>query len=216
MTVFERQPHPAWAGEKLRELSCPCLPVVVPSASRISEATAKAGLFQPRTHFAPLRFAAVGALVAAITFLFVRLIPVNASTAGFAYLIAVLVASVLAVRCFNFFFFEPIGTFNFEDPQNWVALVAFLATAIMASELSSLARRRIEHLHLLAVGQIGGSAMNESRDLVVDDEAQIRRGMRATLAAASTKSEHLRILLVRNGTLPFSKLPDHPEVDNLS
>ena len=58
--------------------------------------------------------------------------------------------------------------------------------------------------------------MNESRDLEVDDEAQIRRGMRATLAAASTKSEHLRILLVRNGTAPFSKLPDHPEVDNLS
>ena len=164
MAVFERQPHPAWAGEKLRQLSYPCLPVAVPSASRISGATAKAGLFQPRTHFAPLRFAAVGALVAAITFLFVRLIPVNATTAGFEYLIAVLVvatrwglaewlvASVLAVLCFNFFFFEPIGTFNFEDPQNWVALVAFLATAIMASELSSLARRRIEHLHLLAVG----------------------------------------------------------------
>jgi len=128
--------------------------VVVPSPSRTSGPTAKAGFFQPLKYLALLRFAAVGALIAAITFLFVRVIPVNATTAGFAYLIAVLVvatrwglteslvASILAVLCFNFFFFAPIGTFNIEDPQNWVALFAFLATAIIASQLSSLARRR--------------------------------------------------------------------------
>lgn len=103
-----------------------------------------------------LRLAGVASAVAAITWLFYSLIPVNATTAGFAYLIAVLViatgwgfpealaASILCVLCFNYFFFEPIGTFNIAEPQNWVALFAFLVTAIIASELSSLARKRAQ------------------------------------------------------------------------
>ncbi len=93
-------------------------------------------------------------LIAAITFVFFRLIPVNATTAGFAYLIGVLViganwgltesiaSSILAVLCFNFFFLPPIGTFTIADPQNWVALFAFLVTSITASRLSSQARKR--------------------------------------------------------------------------
>jgi two-component system, OmpR family, sensor histidine kinase KdpD len=97
---------------------------------------------------------ATAGIVAANTFLFYRLVPVNATTAGFAYLIVVLViaarwgfpealiASILSVLCFNFFFFEPVGTFNIADPQNWVALLSFLATAIVASELSTVARQR--------------------------------------------------------------------------
>ena len=53
-------------------------------------------------------------------------------------------ASVAAMLCFNFFFLPPIGTFTIADPQNWVALVAFLLTAIIASQLSGRARQR-EH-----------------------------------------------------------------------
>ncbi len=44
--------------------------------------------------------------------------------------------------CFNFFFLPPVGTFTIADPQNWVALVAFLVTAIVASQLSGRARQR--------------------------------------------------------------------------
>ena len=33
---------------------------------------------------------------------------------------------------FNFFFLPPVGTFTIADPQNWVALFAFLATALTA------------------------------------------------------------------------------------
>src|SRR4029077_174872 len=40
-----------------------------------------------------------------------------------------------------YFFLPPIGTFNISDPQNWVALFAFLVTAVTASELSERARR---------------------------------------------------------------------------
>jgi two-component system sensor histidine kinase KdpD len=52
--------------------------------------------------------------------------------------------SLLAVLAFNFFFLPPLGTFTIADPENWVALFAFLATAVTASRLSTQARRRAE------------------------------------------------------------------------
>ena len=45
---------------------------------------------------------------------------------------------------YNFFFLPPTGTLTIADPQNWVALLAFLATAVTASHLSSSARRKTE------------------------------------------------------------------------
>jgi two-component system, OmpR family, sensor histidine kinase KdpD len=96
--------------------------------------------------------------VAAVTFTCFRVIPVNATTAGFFYLVAILtiatvgglvestVASVAAMLCFNYFFFPPIGTFTVADPQNWVALFAFLATSLTASQLSARAKRRTKEV----------------------------------------------------------------------
>jgi two-component system sensor histidine kinase KdpD len=96
-------------------------------------------------------------LVAAVTYIFSELIPVNATTAGFFYLVAILIvaavwgllesalASVAAMLCFNYFFLPPVGTFTVADPQNWVALFAFLATSLTASQLSDrLKRERME------------------------------------------------------------------------
>src|SRR5499427_7627963 len=95
-----------------------------------------------------------------VTLIAFSVIPVNATTAGFAYLLYVLViasiwgfleaavSSIAATLAFNFFFLPPIGTFTIADPQNWVALVAFLATAIVASQLSGRARQR--HVEALA------------------------------------------------------------------
>ena len=54
------------------------------------------------------------------------------------------VASLVGVVCFNFFFLPPIGTFAVADPENWIALVAFLITAITAGQLSSRAKQRAE------------------------------------------------------------------------
>ena len=93
-------------------------------------------------------------LIAAITFIFFRVLPVNATTTGFFYLVAILliattgglvestVASVVAMLCFNYFFLPPVGTFTIADPQNWVALCAFLVTSLTASQLSVRAKRR--------------------------------------------------------------------------
>lgn len=55
-----------------------------------------------------------------------------------------LLASVIGVACFNYFFLPPTGTFTIADPQNWIALGAFFVTAITAGQLSARVRRRAE------------------------------------------------------------------------
>src|SRR5882757_1167452 len=79
------------------------------------------------------------------------LIAINATTAALYMLLAVLAAatkwglresiftSIAGVLAFNFFFLPPLGTFTIADPDNWVALFAFLVTAVTASQLSSRA-----------------------------------------------------------------------------
>ena len=55
-----------------------------------------------------------------------------------------LAASILAMLCFNFFFLPPFGTFTIAATDNWIALLAFLVTAITAGQLSASAKRRAE------------------------------------------------------------------------
>ncbi|MEO8129396.1 MAG: ATP-binding protein [Bryobacteraceae bacterium] len=70
------------------------------------------------------------------------LLMVVLATATFWGLALAIALSVTAVLAFNFFLIPPVGTFTVEDPQNWVALVAFLVTAATASQLSARAQRR--------------------------------------------------------------------------
>ena len=79
----------------------------------------------------------VNATTVALTLLLVVL--AVASTYGLG---AAIVGSVVGMLCFNFFFLPPFGTFTIRDPQNWVALFAFLVTAVTASQLSAAARAR--------------------------------------------------------------------------
>ncbi|HYZ86048.1 MAG TPA: DUF4118 domain-containing protein [Bryobacteraceae bacterium] len=91
--------------------------------------------------------------VALVTATF-RQLSVNEATVGMGYLITVLavatawgigvavVASIVAMLCYNFFFLPPVGTFTIADPQNWVSLFAFLTAAVVASELSARAQRQ--------------------------------------------------------------------------
>ena len=103
-----------------------------------------------------LRLVASLAGVALVTIAGYRLIPVNATTIGFAYLLLVLivaslwgffeasVASIASTLTYNFFFLPPIGRFTIADPQNWVALFSFLTTALIASRLSGEVKRRAQ------------------------------------------------------------------------
>lgn len=52
------------------------------------------------------------------------------------------VVSIVAMLAFNYFFLPPVGTFAIADPQNWIALFAFLVVAIIASNLSAAAQDR--------------------------------------------------------------------------
>src|SRR5215831_14147007 len=100
-----------------------------------------------------IRFAVCALLVSLIVFLYFKYIHVNPTTVALTFLLAILVVaaswgltyavvtSILAALCFNYFFLPPIGTFTIADTQNWVALVAFLFTSIIASQLSERARR---------------------------------------------------------------------------
>jgi two-component system sensor histidine kinase KdpD len=53
-----------------------------------------------------------------------------------------IVISIVAMLVLNFFFLPPLGTFTVADPENWVALFAFLIVAVIASKLSDLAQER--------------------------------------------------------------------------
>jgi two-component system sensor histidine kinase KdpD len=92
-------------------------------------------------------------IVSLIVLLYVKLAHVNPTTVALSFLLAILVVaaawglayaipmSILAALCFNFFFLPPVGTFNIAYTQDWVALIAFLCTSIIASQLSVRVRR---------------------------------------------------------------------------
>jgi two-component system sensor histidine kinase KdpD len=123
-----------------------------------------------------IRFAASFLIVAAILALYHLWLGVNNTTVALTLLLAILgisagwglaeaiAASVAATLGFNIFFLPPYGQLTIADPQNWVALGAFLVTAVTASQLSAHARRRagdaearrleIERLYVLVQAMI--------------------------------------------------------------
>lgn len=97
--------------------------------------------------------AAIAAITAALAPFALQ---INTTTVALALLLAILfiatafgsrpaiLASVLAVLGFNFFFLPPLHTLTISEPQNWIALAVFLITSLTAGQLSSYARRRAE------------------------------------------------------------------------
>jgi two-component system, OmpR family, sensor histidine kinase KdpD len=101
-----------------------------------------------------LHFAAALAIVFGITFFYRKVLPVNATTVALTFLLAILAVStawgivvsvfmsIVAMLAFNYYFLPPIGTLTIADPQNWVALFAFLVVSVIASQLSNRARKQ--------------------------------------------------------------------------
>jgi two-component system sensor histidine kinase KdpD len=91
--------------------------------------------------------------IAIVVIAYRRLPDVNPTTVALTFLLLVLLlasrwgltvaitTAVVATLAFNYFFLPPIHTFTITDPQNWIALLAFLTSAIVASRLSERARR---------------------------------------------------------------------------
>ena len=106
-----------------------------------------------------VRSIAVAVVLAAVTIIYRRFFPVNPTTVAMTFLVLVLLTSAFwsfriavftafaATALFNFFFLPPVGTFTIADPQNWIALLAFLITAIVASNLAERVRRQAELAH---------------------------------------------------------------------
>ena len=81
---------------------------------------------------------------------------INPTTVALAFVVIILlvatawgsapavVASLLGIVCFNFFFLPPFGTFAIRDPDNWIAFVTFMITAITVGQLSARVKRRAE------------------------------------------------------------------------
>jgi two-component system, OmpR family, sensor histidine kinase KdpD len=97
--------------------------------------------------------------IASISFLYWHVLHVNQTTVALSFLLAILavsavwgmavsvVMSIAAMLVFNYLFLPPIGTFTITDPQNWVALFAFLVTSIVGSQLSSRIRKEADEAH---------------------------------------------------------------------
>jgi len=97
--------------------------------------------------------------VVSIVILYRSVLRVNQTTVALSFLLAILAVSavwgilvsafmsVVAMLAFNYFFLPPIGTFTIADPQNWVALFAFLVTSITGSQLSSRIRKEADEAH---------------------------------------------------------------------
>jgi two-component system, OmpR family, sensor histidine kinase KdpD len=93
---------------------------------------------------------ASAAVIVAVYFLRLH---VNETTVALTFLIGILLVaanwglrhsiylSILSAAAFNFFFLPPVLTFTVGDGRNWVALLAFLVTGIVASQLAERARR---------------------------------------------------------------------------
>jgi two-component system sensor histidine kinase KdpD len=102
------------------------------------------------------RFAVAFAIVMGISVFYRHVLPVNPTTVALTFLLAILAVStvwgiavavfmsVIAMLAFNYNFLPPIGRFTVADPQNWVALFAFLVVSVLASHLSSRARQKAE------------------------------------------------------------------------
>jgi two-component system, OmpR family, sensor histidine kinase KdpD len=104
---------------------------------------------------------------------------------GLGYAVPVAVASMLA---FNFFFLPPLYTFTLADSRNWLALLVFLVTAVVVSELAARSRRRAGESALLA--QIATSLLERGNvsgelEVIAAEAARVLQVRRARIAIGS-------------------------------
>ena len=103
-----------------------------------------------------IRFVAMTAAALLVVLVYRRILHVNQTTVALTFLVMVQMAafrwgliysvclSVVCTLLYNYFFLPPVGSFTIADPQNWIALLAFLASAIFISKLSENERRQTE------------------------------------------------------------------------
>jgi len=121
-------------------------------------------------------------------------------TATFARLRIAVIASFASTLAFNFFFLQPVGTFQIADPQNWVVLGVYLTVAVVASKFSASAQDRARtHLaetllaslsHDMRTPLTSARVAVENLRRPLDDEAR-----EAQCSAAASELERLTLLV---------------------
>jgi len=95
-------------------------------------------------------------LAFALVVLYRELLHVNQTTVALSFLVLILLAasrwrlgysiylSFLCALLYNYFFLPPVGRLTVSEPQNLVALAAFLSVSLLVSHLSSRARNEAD------------------------------------------------------------------------
>jgi len=151
------------------------------------------------------------------------------TTVAFAFLLVVLfvaafwgkwpafAAAFLGTVSFNFFFLPPLYELTIADRRNWVALGAFLVTAITAGQLSERARRRAAEAE--AERKVARAASAYNRSLIEASlDAMIAIGKAGTIldvnAAAVRLTGRSRAELVGTDFADCFMEPDRARADS--
>ena len=107
----------------------------------------------PSLRLSAARYTLITLVALLIAGVYRRVVHVNQTTVALTFLVLVLLVatqwrlayavylSLLCTLLYNFFFLPPVGTLTISDPQNWVALGAFLVAGVLVSHLSDRERR---------------------------------------------------------------------------
>jgi K+-sensing histidine kinase KdpD len=94
-----------------------------------------------------------------------------------------LFAAATSAACYSYYFLPPAG-FGIEDPEDWVAFVTFIVTAVVAGELASRAERRAAEAQ---AGRLEIERLYQELQMAFD---------RASEAEAARRSEQLKSALL--------------------
>jgi two-component system, OmpR family, sensor histidine kinase KdpD len=134
----------------------------------------------------------------------------NATTIALSFLVVVLLIaasarlwvavamSFLSMLALNFFFLPPVGTLTIVDPQNWIALFAFLAVSLVASHLSAVARDRAREA--LTRRDEVARLFDLSRDVLLITDAEAANSSLAAFIARRFDLDYVAICVPEGGS----------------
>jgi two-component system sensor histidine kinase KdpD len=139
----------------------------------------------------------------------------NAPSAGFLLLVGVLLiasrqslavatfAALAGTLSYNFFFFPPTRTLRVEDPENWIALAAFLLTSLLANRL--LVRERVQ--------AESARTSREDVEALYDMSVALLKGGGGIEQIGEAATRYLkRIGIASGGVIRFGASPQHQQV----
>jgi two-component system sensor histidine kinase KdpD len=120
---------------------------------------------------------------------------------GVPYAVA---GSVVSMLAYNFFFLPPLYTFTLADSRNWFALLVYLVTGLVVSELAARGRRRAAETKQRA----------EEAALLADTATELLRGERIQDKLTTIAGRVASILGVERARLQLGEPGEPPPGDS--